>query len=182
MLQKVCDTFHAPFFPGPRTRSPPMKTANVRRAMTRSGPYPWSRLVNRQEPQLIPTDAPKSVPDSTYAKSMTGIMVSFLFGFFTLWLSLTKKRWRRGIHRDRVVTPRARAAIERGLTRQVDSSINGAFKYSQMSFQSAFAKPIRGARFLLQDLKGFVRAPARWPDEARNALPPSLQDPHSLQQ
>ena len=66
-----------------------MKTVNVRRAMTRSGSYPWPRLVNRQEPQLIPTDASKSDPDSTYAKSMTGIIVSFLFGFFTLWLSLT---------------------------------------------------------------------------------------------
>src|SRR5271165_4826688 len=66
-----------------------MKTANVRRAMTRSGSYPGPRLVNRQEPQFVPTDAPRSDPYSTYAKSMTGIMVSFLFGFFTLWLSLT---------------------------------------------------------------------------------------------
>ena len=66
-----------------------MKTANVRRAITRSASYPGLRLVNRQELQLVPTDAPQSDPDSTYAKSMMGIMVSFLFGFFTLWLSLT---------------------------------------------------------------------------------------------
>ena len=65
---------------------------------------------------------------------------------------------------------------------QADSSIRGAFKYSQMSFQSAFAKPIRGARFLLQDLKVFVRALAPLPDGARNETPPSLQNPHSLPQ
>ena len=63
---------------------------------------------------------------------------------------------------------RAGAAIERGMTRQVDSSISGAFKYLQMSFQSAFAEPIRGARFLLQDLKGFVRA--RWSSKCTPTL------------